>query len=813
MKKFFLLSVVSFLTLNLFAQFPAAGGGKGNPQAMNIGHVYGKIVDSLGKPIGEATVVLMQSKFDTATKKKKDVLLKGGPATANGEFDFDKLPMFGQLKLKITAVGFKPYEQQISFMPKPDPNAQKQGGAPSSGGAPNQAAMNNFLNNVDKDLGNIKLASDATTLAGVTVTASKPMMKMDIDKKVFNVEKNIVSAGGTALDVMRNVPSVMVDIDGNVKLRNATPQIYIDGRPTTLTLDQIPADAIESVEVITNPSAKYDASGGNAGILNIILKKNKKSGYNGNLRAGVDKRGGINGGGDFNVRQGKLNFSASAMTNQMRSVSTGTTDRLNLIDTPQTSIHQTNDNKTNGGFLFGRVGVDYFVTNRTTLSLSGIKVHGVFRPAETIDIFTDSLFNSGTTNSFSERNSTGKREFNANGLQAGMKHLFPKEGEELTADLNYFSGKNQGDNLYITDVYGIATGPKTGTEQQKVLNDGTNRFFTIQTDYVNPLTKNFKLETGLRAQLRNLVNNNNNYYFDPGVNDFVLIPSATGNYKNNDNVYAAYVSVTSAISNFGYQVGLRAESSSYTGELMNTGEQFSSHYPVSLFPSVFLSEKLKNKQEIQFSYTRRVNRPNFFQLIPFIDYTDKLNITKGNPGLVPEFTNSLEVSYSKTFKGNNTFLASVYYKHTNNLITRYQDKELNPITGSEDLINTFINANSSYTTGAELTSVNNLTKWWDVTTNLNLYNSKINTSDVTASQDALWSWFGKLNTNFRLPAKFNVQLSASYQSKTNLPVNTNTGGMGGGGPFGQAQSAAQGYIKPNYGFDLAVKKTFLKNDA
>src|SRR5438270_116806 len=140
---------------------------------------------------------------------------------------------------------------------------------------------------------------------------------------VFNVEKNITSTGGTAVDVMRNVPSVQVDVDGNVKLRNAAPQIYVDGRPTTLTLDQIPSDAIQSVEVITNPSAKYDASGGNAGILNIVLKKNKQSGYNGNIMAGVDRNGGLNGGGSFNLRQNKFNVTANAFTNVMRNRSTG----------------------------------------------------------------------------------------------------------------------------------------------------------------------------------------------------------------------------------------------------------------------------------------------------------------------------------------------------------------------------------------------------------------------------------------------------------------------------------------------------------
>src|SRR5207253_5872412 len=163
---------------------------------------------------------------------------------------------------------------------------------------------------------------DLQQLTGVIVSASSSRLRMDIDKKVFNVDQNIVSTGGTAVDVMKNVPSVNVDIDGNVTLRNAAPQIYVDGRPTTLTLDQIPADAIQSVEVITNPSAKFDASGGNAGILNIVLKKNKKTGYNGNIMAGVDSRGGGNLGGNFNVRQGKINLSAAVMTNARKDKAT-----------------------------------------------------------------------------------------------------------------------------------------------------------------------------------------------------------------------------------------------------------------------------------------------------------------------------------------------------------------------------------------------------------------------------------------------------------------------------------------------------------
>ena len=647
----------------------------------------------------------------------------------------------------------------------------------------------------EKDLGNIKLNAAATQLQEVTVTASKPLMRLDIDKKVFNVEKNIVNAGGTAVDVMKNVPSLNVDIDGNVLLRNAAPQIFVDGRPTTLSLDQIPADARESVEVITNPSAKYDASGGGAGILNIVLKKNRKTGYNGNFRAGTDRRGALNGGGDFSVRQDKINISASVMGNQNKGRTSGTTDRLNLQDVPLNSISQNNFNKTNGGFLFGKLGLDYFITNRTTLSLSAIKVYGQFSPNEVIGITTDYLFNSGKIAQFSQPTSAGSREFNGQGLVFGLKHLFQKKGEELTADANYFTGKNNNNSLYSTNYYRNNSGAFTNKELQKVLSDGKDNNLTLQMDYVKPLNNTTKLETGLCAAIRSRVNNNNNYFFDEVTNQYVPIPSATGNYKSSDNVYAAYATISSSIKDFGYKLGLRAESFDYKGRLLNTKETFSNSYPLNLFASVFLSQKLNCKQELQLSFTSRIHRPDFFQLISFTDYTDKLNITKGNAGLAPEFTQSVETSYLKIFTGNNTILGSLYYKKTNHLITRYLDKQIYPVSGAEELINTYINANAGYSSGAEITSQSYLTKWMDISTNVNIYNSKVNTDNVSGgSQPALWSWFGKFNSNFKLPSKFFIQLTATYQSKTNLPVNNSNGQMGGP-PMMQSQSTSQGYIK------------------
>ncbi|HLZ85585.1 MAG TPA: carboxypeptidase regulatory-like domain-containing protein, partial [Puia sp.] len=258
MKRIFTLLVLLLALTRAFPQLPpgAPGGSAGNGGRPGggpaSGHIYGKLVDSAGKGIARASVLILKVMID-AGGKRKEMLVKGLTTQGNGDFSAEDLPVNTPLKLKASAVGYTEWSQEITLHPP----------------------------TTDKDLGNLALTAKASELQQVVVTASKPAMSVDMDKKVFNVAKDIVSAGGTGLDVLKNVPSINVDIDGNVTLRGGSPQIMVDGKPTTLTLDEIPSDAIESVEVITNPSAKYDASGGGAGILNIVLKKNRKSGYNG----------------------------------------------------------------------------------------------------------------------------------------------------------------------------------------------------------------------------------------------------------------------------------------------------------------------------------------------------------------------------------------------------------------------------------------------------------------------------------------------------------------------------------------------------
>lgn len=794
----FCLSLCNYLAI---AQMPAGGppAGMKAPEAK----IFGKIVDENGKAAEYASVVLLKTTVDPATKQSKDVMVKGQTSEANGDFSFTEVPlsMGAKMKLKISLVGYKTLEVPITFaMPKMD------GAMPKPGQQPDPAVLAKLMEAFNKDMGNLKLEPDAQNLNGVTVTAQKALLEMDIDKKIFNVEKNIVSAGGTAVDVMRNIPSLQVDIDGNVKLRNAAPTIFIDGRPTTLSLDQIPADAIEKVEVITNPSAKYDASGSMAGILNVVLKKNKKTGINGMINAGADSNGGTNLMASLSIKEKKWGLTYTGMNMNMRNITNGNSERSSDIGGIYSNIMQDITSKTKGMMLINRFTVDYNISNRSTVSIGTVLGGGKFKPTEDI-LITNTI---GATTTMSNRLSESSREFKPQALTLGFRQAFPTAGEELTVDINYFGGDNNSNALYTTN-YMNATGTITGTQLQKNIGTGQNKFITFQTDYVKPFKSGLNLETGLRAQINELQNVNDNTLKPVGSDVFKSIASASTNYQSQNNIYAAYLSVSGKASKlFSYKLGLRAESSAYDGKLLNTGQKFTNNYPVSLFPSVFLSKELSKTDQLQVSLTRRISRPNFFQLIPFVDYSDSLNITRGNANLVPEFTTSAELSYSKTL-GTGTFLSSLYFKKSTDLITRYLNQELNPISGKLDLINTYINANSSINYGAEFTYTNKIQKWWDFTANLNLYNTKINTANIdnATNTPALWTAFGKINNNFSLPNKWVIQLSGDYQGKTNMPVTQN---QGFGPPMSQAQSSSQGYIEPFYGIDLAVKKTFLKND-
>ena len=800
--KFLLVSLLMLSNSITNAQMPGAGGNRpGGGQNMNLGHFYGKVLESVGnKPLDAASVLLVQNKFDSVTKKRKDVVVSGMLTNKKGEFSLENLNIMAQYKLQITAIGFKPYEQKIAFQLNM---------AGAKGGD-----MSSMLSAVDKDLGNLTLSPDAQQLENVTVSASKALFTMSIDRKVFNVEKNLTSVGGTAVDVMKNIPSINVDIDGNVSLRNAAPQIFIDGRPTTLTLDQIPADEIASVEIITNPSAKFDASGGGAGILNIVMKKNRKAGYNGNINASIDSRLRPGFGGDINVKQSKINFFARARLNTRKSLSDAHSERTNYGNNDTTSIFTQNNKPVNKGyFAFVRGGFDYFMDNRNTITIGGTYVTGQFKTTDLINIDRDTLHkNNLLISDWGDRDTRTAFHFRNVGTNISFKHNFAKPNKEWTVDANYNQSKNDNNGDYTTQYFYTNNTAKTSPIIERTSGGGLTKFFTAQTDFVNPISENLKLEMGVRGAVRNYTSSLSNYKRD-GTGKYILIPGFSNNYKFTDQVYAAYTTFSQKIKDFTYQLGLRVESSNYTGTLLSNNKKFDNQYPFSLFPSLFMTYKLNDKSDLQVNYSRKINRPNFFQLIPNYDISDPVNISRGNPDLKPEFTNLAELSYQNQVGKKTSFLATVYFKNTNDLITSYQYKE--PALDSA-LITTYANANTSYNVGLELTTKTKFTKWWDFTINVNLYNSTLKAGALAGDADnSQFSMFGKINNAFTLPKNFSIQLSGDYQAKTILPPSSRGGGGGGGMMmmFGGSQIGAQGYIKPNYGVDIAIKKDFLKNKA
>lgn len=799
-KTFSLLVILfySFLTGSetMAQNYPTPGVGRG---AMNTGRFYGRIVNEGGKGVAYAAVSLYRMEFDSATQTTIPVMITGQITDEKGDFSLEELPVMGEFDLRVSFLGFTEISQKVSFgLSRPNAPGQRPGNGnrPGNGGASDR---------FDIDLGNIKLMEGATNLEEVTVTAEATNVQLALDKKIYRVDKDANAAGGTAMEALKNVPSLAVDLDGNLSLRNGSPQLFVDGRPTTLSLDQIAADAIETVEVITNPSAKYDASGGQAGIVNIVLKKDRRIGYNGSVRAGFDSQGSRNAGGDVNLREGKVNGFISGNYNERRGNSYQITNRQNLFGTPLTNIHQDGAGDQRGFFANARAGIDWFMDNRNTITFQGSLTRGQFGRPETLNVRTDSLFTGEITSSEYIRDTDGERNFRNMGGAVLFKHLYPKKGKELTADINFNNILFTNENEFKTNYSG-----RNYILQERQSGEGGTNMITLQTDYVNPLSDKVKLEMGAYASVRKVDNDNFNYYFNNNSSSWIQIFNFTDQYTFSDRVYAGYTSISHQFPKWGYQVGLRAESSTYEGVL--TGEStFQNDYPLSLFPSIFITRKLNEQDNLQFSVTRRINRPNFFQLIPFIDYSDSLNLRRGNPDLIPEFTSSAEVSYQNIFKNGHNLLVTGYYKRARDLITNYQFTEGDPLSEGEIVIATFANSNSSEAYGVEFTLRNQITKGIDLTSNINLYNSKVDASNIESGLvNEQFTWFLKENMNVRLPAAFMLQISGQYQSKTAFSPNEGRGRFRG---FGGSNNSAQGYSIPYWFVDVALRKDIMKRKA
>lgn len=781
-----LIGLICTFSFNLFSQEQPPPGDdnsfEGAPRRSLDKGLFGRVVDSkTNKGVEAASIQVFVLKRD-ASGTQTDSLIAGALSKANGDFSFANLTLPDTFSVRITAQGFADNNKTVA-MDRSD------------------------VANQGMDVGNIKLAADADVLSSVTVVAQRSALQMGIDRKIFNVDKNITSSGGTAVDVMKNIPSVTVDVEGNVLLRNSSPQIFVDGRPTILTLDQIPADDIERIELITNPSAKFDAAS-SGGIINVVLKKNKRLGLNGMITAGIGTPGVRTGNATLNLRQGKLNFFGSANYNRFGGTPKSESRRQNKDNGVITDyFNQQSETDRLRRFQNARFGVDYFIDNRNTLSFSQNFVKGRFSNNETqIQEYLD--VNQVLTQSGS-RFSDGAAQFKRSNSQLNFTHNFPKNGKELTADITY----NKGDGFNNSQIANYYYNPD-GTPSQDpnfVRNSGSNdnKQITIQTDFVNPLTENSKLEMGLRAFRQENANIYNAFSLADAIE--IKLPLST-NVKYDESVYAGYVTYSNKWKGIKYQAGLRGEYSRFNGELVDSAQQFGYKLPLDignifdgLFPSLYLTKEVGEGKEMQLNFSRRIRRPDFWQLNPFIDINDPLNIRQGNPQLRPEYVNSFELNYNHRYTTGN-FLGVLYFRNNEDDITMYSDtitaaqfQQLNNAAIDPNaILNTFINAQFTNRMGAEFT-LNQTFGTLEIIPNINLQYRKVKAivGDLNLSNQG-FNWESKLIFNYKFPKPTgllkhtSVQLSAQYESREIIP---------------------QGRNKEQFESDFALRKEFLKNRA
>ncbi|MCC7050181.1 MAG: TonB-dependent receptor [Bacteroidia bacterium] len=735
MKKIYSLLIIVFITHTfLYAQMP---GGKmpGNIANMINGKLYGKIIDEKTKTsIPYASVTLLPF--------GKDSIITGVLTKDNGEFLFDNVAL-GGYRVRIAFIGYKTTEKS--------------------------AFVN--LSQLEKDLGNIAIETDATVLKAAEITEEKSSFTMAVDRKIYNVDKDISTRGGTALDAMKNVPSVTVDADGNAQLRNQTAQIFVDGRPTTLTLAQIPADQIERIEVITNPSVKFDASTV-GGILNVVLKKNTKPGYNGMIMGGIGTGNRYNGMVNLNVKQHPFNISFMYSFNTQSNSVNGFTYRKNLLaDTVNSIFDQKNITLMDNTFNFGRLGVDYSINNRNTITLAGTIVNGVFDTDDKQNFIISDNKEKPLLSGI-RSNKSGFSFVNVSG-QILYRYNFPKNGHELTSDLNVNQSWGDGRYDFITD------GKINNTSfnaLQRSFNGSDNIMYTFQTDYVNPISDVQKVEFGVRSYFKRNHSINNVWNKNPLTSSFDADTTLTNNYSIDDMINAAYGNYSGQTDWFSYQTGLRFEQSYYAGTIVNKNQRFSYSYPnnasnimKSIFPGLYLSKKFGTGQEVQLNFSRKINRPGFFQLMPFVMFSDQQNIRIGNPQLRPEFTNMAEVNYN-LIKGKINWLPSLYLKRTENPITNISY----PISpNSSVLINTFVNGSNAIFYGWDNTIKATNIKKLDVTFNSNLFYTYITWNSGTKMlSNSGYSYITKLNLSYKLPWDISTQINGTYEAPKIIPQGT-----------------------------------------
>lgn len=664
----------------------------------------------------------------------------------------------------------------------------------------------------DTNIGVIHLAPNSEQLQEVEVVGERTTVELRMDKKIYNVGSDMTVRGGSVTDVLDNVPSVSVDVEGNISLRgNESVRILINGKPSALSgipteaLKQLPGDAIEKVEVITNPSARYDAEG-TAGIINIVLKQSKTVGFNGSINATVGTPMNNRASANLNLRMNKFNFFTNTSYDNSEGPGNAYFNQQYFDNSGNTTSFQEEDRETlraNSG-INSNFGVEYIIDDKTSLTNSF-----VYRKSSG-DNLTDIDFSNFDANRNltlqRTRNTVENSERENKQYSLNFMKKFKKEGHELKMDYRYATSSNP----EISKIDEFITGSSTNIPSEKQINIREDNSQLFQFDYVLPLGKNnqSQFEAGYRGDF-----SNNTTEYDFGILNNGTFES-NPNYKNtmnySEDIQAAYTQFGTKFGSLNLMTGLRMEHTDIIIDLVETNDYTHKKY-TSWFPSVFLGYDLNETDKVNISYSRRLRRPRSWFINPFPSRSSNTNLFQGNPDLDPTFTNSFDLGYLSRF-GKVTFSSSLYYNSSSKVFTFVTEDtgEVVSIPNQEDPENPIlvpvqlrhpINLADEERVGFELTSSYSPIRNWRFSLNFNLYNRKT-TGDYTYTNffgeeitqnfdNENLEYFARFSAKLRLPADIDFQSNLMYRS-----------------PSRNAQGTAEGMLFTN----LALSKDLIKNN-
>lgn len=699
------------------------------------GTVTGKVQDAAGKAIPYASIEIY-------TKGETQSLISGGMSEDDGSFIIEGID-YGTYELVITAVGFNDKVQDIN------------------------------VQNPVTDLGAIVMGSDVVVLEGAEIRAETSQYRTEIDKRVVDVGKDLVSAGADAASVLNNIPSVSVDQQtGALSLRgNENVKVMVDGKPSNIPasqlLKQLPSNAIAKVEIITNPSAKYDPEG-NSGIINIITHKNKRKGYNVGLDLGytLGDNSRHNGSVNANINTGSFNFFGNYNANFGKHRFHG---RVKNYDTLLDQYFDVNDENNSQVF---KVGFDWFIGEKTALTIYTSQFYNEGEGGAQSNVFdnnTDTLF---------ENYSDVDGKYDNQDYSLNFKQDFGKDDHNIVLDAIYSTSDNRDTRNYSN------TFPQDTFSEWRT---GENKNTRINLDYTNQIIDGGKIEAGVQFRQENSTNGmeSTQTRTTAGENPVEFTPDV--DFEFTRDIYSAYVNYGQTFGKFGMQLGVRAEMVEENADfsVVPSGDGTYKNDYTEFYPSAFLTYDITERGQLLLNYSRRVDRPGVNQITPVPEWNTSTMVSYGNPELKPQFTNSYELGYLQRFKGG-SINATAFYRKVNDVIFRYLEVDENDPTITNQR---FINYDDSNSYGLEVSANYKPIKWWSFNTSFDIFSNtfELNNEEVTGTP-----WNFRINNTFNLTKDLSLQNFFMYR-----------------GPF----KFIQGDVKPMWRMDLGMRYSFMDGKA